>query len=103
MKYIGCFSEMKLSFADNGSISNYISATRNYNLNSVINYLKSNKKVASCPKPAIDCFTGKEISPSFTVYSDGVYTWCDFLIYHLEKYHLSLEEDFINHITKNIA
>jgi hypothetical protein len=35
------------------------------------------------------------ISSSFLVYNDGEYEWCDFLIYHIQKYNVCLPEEFI--------
>ena len=103
MKHIGWFSEMKLSAADNGSIREYVSDHAPYDKAEVIAYLTSQKRVSGCPKAAIDCVTGKEIAPSFSVYTDGEYDWCDFLIYHIEKYNVKLPNDFLEHIIKRIA
>ena len=98
MKHIGWFSEMNLSAADSGSIKEHISNYVSYNKQEVISYLNSQKRVASCPKAAIDCLTGEKISSSFNVFTDGEYDWCDFLIYHIENYNIKLPEDFIRHI-----
>lgn len=103
MKHIGWFSEMKIDSIDNGSVKNYISDKETYDKVQIIAYLKSQRRVAGCPRAAIDCVTGKEISPSFSVYTDGEYDWCDFLIYHIEKYNIRLPEDFIEHIMRRAA
>jgi len=95
---IGFFSEMNLSAHNDGKIADYIVDKVNYDKKAVIDYLKSFKHKAGCPKAAIDCVTGKEISPSFRVYNDGEYCWADFLIYHIEKYNIKLPQDFINKI-----
>lgn len=103
MKHIGWFSEMNISTADNGTIRDFISDKETYDKNKIIEYLKSQKRVASCPRAAIDCVTGEEISSSFSIYTDGEYDWCDFLIYHIEKYNVILPQEFIEHITKKAA
>lgn len=103
MKHIGWFSEMNISAADSGSVKNFIAEKETYDKEKVIAYLKAQKRVAGCPKAAIDCVTGEEISPSYSVYTDGEYDWCDFLIYHIEKYNVLLPQDFVEHIMKMAA
>lgn len=94
---LGCFSEMKC-FADNGSINAYIVDKVNYDKKKVIGYLSSNKRIAGCPREAIDCITGKKISDSFSVFTDGEYEWCDFLEYYIERYSIKLPNEFIRKI-----
>lgn len=93
---IGFFSEMNLTAHNDGKITDYIVDKVDYDKEIVIDYLKSFRHKASCPKAAIDCITGKEISPSFKVYNDGEYCWADFLIYHIEKYNIRLPQEFVN-------
>lgn len=96
-KKVGFFSEMQ--FKDNcGSIKDNLMDKVNYDKQKVIAYLSEKKRIAGCPREGIDCVTGKTISPSFLVYSDGEYEWCDFLIYHIEHYNVRLPEDFIKKI-----
>ena len=97
MKYIGFFSEMKL-YKDTGSVNDYLVEKVNYDKQKVLAYLSSRKHIAGCPREGIDCVTGKVISPSFLVYNDGEYEWCDFLTYHIENYNIRLPEDFIKKI-----
>ena len=94
MTDIGCFKEMEC-YTDNGSIKNFIVDEVDYSKEKVINYLKNQKKIAGCPRPAIDCVTGDIISPSFSVYTDGEFRWCDFLLYHIEKYNISLPKSLL--------
>lgn len=94
MKHIGLFTEMKV-YADSGSIKDNIVDKVDYDKNKIISYMLRQNKIASCPRAAIDCLTGKKIADSFAVYSDGEYDWCDFLIYHIEKYNIKLPKEFI--------
>ncbi len=91
---IGCFTEMAC-YADNGSVKDHIVETVTYNKNKIISYMSSQKRIAGCPRNAIDCVTGEIIAPSFSVYNDGEYQWCDFLIYHIDKYNIKLPEAFV--------
>lgn len=99
---IGFFSEMRVSFADCGSISNYIVESVNYDKIKIIRYLESFKHIAGCPRAAIDCLTKERISDSFLIYEDDVYCWADFLIYHIKKYNIKLSEDFVQHILDKV-
>lgn len=92
---VGCFEEMHI-FSNNGSIYNFIVDTVNYDIDSMVKYLSSFRRQAICPRAAIDCVTGKEISTSFKVFSDGEYPWCDFLIYHIQKYKIRLPQGLID-------
>ena len=102
LKAVCFFSEMEL-YEDSGSVKDYLSEKADYDKEQVISYLKSQKKYAICPRAAIDCVTGKEISPDFAIYNDGEYEWCDFLIYHIEQYNIRLPSDFLEHISKRIT
>lgn len=97
MKNLCFFSEMKL-FQDQGPVNSFIQKETEYNKAKVINYLKSGKIIASCPRKAIDCVTGTQISDSFSLHTDGEYCWGDFLVYHLEKYNIGLPRDFLKKI-----
>ena len=85
-------------YSDTGSIEKCIVSHVDYDKEKVIEYLMSGKRIAGCPKNVIDCVTVEKISDSFSVYSDGEYDWCDFLIYHIRKYNIVLPVDFINKI-----
>lgn len=95
MTNIGCFSEMHL-FDDCGSVRDYIVDNVDYDVEKMVEYLNSFKHTASCPRSAVDCLTGEEISPSFFVYEDGEFRWCDFLIYHVKKYKIRLPQELID-------
>ena len=92
---VGFFSETK-TFADNGSINEYIVDKINYDKSKMLSYLQSADKQASCPRNMIDCVTGKVISPSFVIYNDGEFCWGDFLLYHIRKYNIKLPQELIN-------
>lgn len=94
MTKVGFFSEMNTS--DNcGSVHDFITDTINYDVEKMIGYLSSFSHKASCAKNAIDCVTGNVISPYFLVYDDGEFSWCDYLIYHIKNYKISLPQGLI--------
>lgn len=96
---VGFFSEMKCH-SDNGSIIEHLVTKVDYDKEKVIRYLESQKRFAGCPRDAIDCITGEIISPSFSVYTDDEYSWCDFLIYHIRKYNIKLPKGLIDKAMK---
>ena len=93
------FDEMNL-YHKSGSIELFISpdGTINYDKDKVIEYLSKPKHKAGCPRAGIDCLTGKEISVSFQIFDDEVYSWGDFLIYHIQHYPIKLPDEFVKHI-----
>lgn len=94
MKNIGFFSEMEL-FDDNGTIKDYIAESVSYDKSKVVEYLESFNYKAVCPRASIDCLTGEIISNAFRIYEDGEFRWCDFLIYHIEKYNIKLPQELV--------
>jgi hypothetical protein len=98
MNQIGFFSEMHISYGNTGSIKDSIVENVDYDRDKVVEYLTSFKRAAGCPRASIDCITGEEISPSFLIFNDGEYEWCDFLAYHIKKYNISLPKDFLKKI-----
>jgi hypothetical protein len=69
MKNIGFFSEMNIGYCNSGSVKNYIIDSVDYDKEEVIKYLKSAKRIAGCPREAIDCFTRrifKKVSQSIS-------------------------------------
>jgi len=99
MKHIGWFNEMGFDCEYSQSIKDCLTDKVSYDKNKIVEYLRSHKRIAGCPRVAVDCVTGQEISKSFSVYSDGIYDWCDFLIHHVQNYNIKLPDDFIAHIS----
>lgn len=52
--YLGFFSELNLSMADNGSIKSFIIDKVDYDKAKIIRYLKNGKKESVCPKNTYD-------------------------------------------------
>lgn len=100
---IGFFKEMDISFADCGSVSEYIVESVDYDKGKIINYLESFRHKASCPRASIDCVTKEKISDLFMIYEDELYRWPDFLTYHIKKYNIRLPGDFVRHILEKVG
>ena len=96
--YLGFFSENNLYMANNGSIKQFIVSKVNYDKKKILDYLQNGKKEAICPKPTYDIISGKMISTSFTVLTDGEYIWKNDLPYYVDKYNIKLPQSFIEKV-----
>lgn len=84
--------------ANNGSIKQFIVSKVNYDKKKILDYLQNGKKEANCPKPTYDIISGKMISTSFTVLTDGEYIWKNDLPYYVDKYNIKLPQSFIEKV-----
>lgn len=78
--YLGFFSELNLSMADNGSIKSFIIDKVDYDKAKIIRYLKNGKKE-----------------------SVGEYVWRNDLEYYVKNYNIKLPDNFIKKIYKSAA
>jgi len=73
----------------------------NYNKNEIITYLRDKVDEAAVAGRALDFITKERIPSEWLIYSDGIYWWDTVLIHHIEKYEVSLPDEFIIHVQKN--
>ena len=66
----------------------------------IIRYLKSIEPCLFTTAPVEDPFTGEEVRETDFGYSDGVYRWYECDIYCLEKYNLTLTDEFREYVKK---
>lgn len=72
--------------------------------NVLLDYLRhSGKEVAWAAGCVIDAFTGEPSGPPEVAFTDGEYHWQESEIYHLDKYDLALESDFITYVLSQIG
>jgi hypothetical protein len=93
-----CFFNEMSSKIGNGSIKDFLSDKVTYDKDKVAKYLNNGHKFASCPKVAIDCVTGQRIADSFSIFDDGEFCWCSYLLYHIRKYNIKLPKAFLEKI-----
>lgn len=67
--------------------------------NAVLKYMSSFPITAVAAGSFEDAVTGREVDGSYTAYNDGVFRWTTCDIYHLKKYNLALNPDFISKAT----
>ncbi len=67
----------------------------------IIEYLRKNgKQTTISMKLSTDRITGERIKDEKGIaqYTDGKYTWCSDLAYHVEKYNLRLPKEFEDYV-----
>lgn len=67
----------------------------------IVNFLRNNgKEVGTSMKLSVDRITGERIDGEYSVvhYSNGKYSWCSDLAYHVNKYNLRLPKEFEDYV-----
>lgn len=88
--------------ADNGISIKQCCENKPYaGMDKIISYLRNKGKptLVSMRTP-VDRLTGERIKGEQSVvhYTDGEYSWCSDLAYHVEKYNLRLPKEFEEHV-----
>jgi hypothetical protein len=69
------------------------------NAEKIVSYLKRGICVAGCPKFVPDIFDPtSKVALTVDMYTDGSFLWQGQLAYYVQKYHLSLPPDFVEHM-----
>lgn len=68
----------------------------------ILSYLDGGELVLASPSVAVDVITGKRISQTNCILTDGEYSWSGSLGHYIRKYNLRLPEEFENKILKVI-
>lgn len=66
--------------------------------NKILNYLNKYKPSAFTSEPVFDKITGEQVYEVDNGHTDGTYQWYESDIYHLRKYNLKLNDDFIEYV-----
>lgn len=64
----------------------------------ILNYLNKYKPSAFTSEPVFDRITDEQVYEADNGYTDGTYQWYESDIYHLKKYNLKLNDDFIEYV-----
>ncbi|MBD5081786.1 MAG: hypothetical protein HDT44_08510 [Ruminococcaceae bacterium] len=67
----------------------------------IVNFLRNNgKEIGTSVKLSVDRITGERIDGEYNIvhYSDGKYSWCSDLAYHVNKYNLRLPKEFEDYV-----
>ena len=80
------------------SIHSLISKNENEDKAKILNYLKAGKITSVSPSACYDVISGDKIKLPLQMMTDGKYAWRSDVIYYVEKYNMSLLNDFIKHV-----
>jgi hypothetical protein len=97
---IGYFRELSYGRNSDPSIKDSIRAKGLEDEDKIAGYLAHG--VPGCVSPGVT-FDGLNPGPpigSLSILTDGKYSWFSDLVYYLQRYHIELPEEFVNHIRK---
>ena len=103
-KYVGLFREFFEDFNPDYAkslprMADRLSDSPQPHESKIVEYLNNGGKLGSMTDGRmIDMFTGETTNVHDSHRSDGEYGWGMGLAYYVEKYHLRLPEDFVQHI-----
>lgn len=69
-----------------------------YNKKKVIEYLNNGRVELAIPKVNIDVLTGERFGAGDYILTDGVFEWHSVLTYYVEKYNITLPQEFLRKI-----
>lgn len=96
MQVVGKVKEF--GYADQPSILELVGAEPHPRKAEIIAYLKRGKIVSACPSIWKDVFTGEKINGEELMLSDGKYAWRSDVVHYVDKYNLSLPDEFVEHV-----
>jgi len=99
---VGFFRELRHGDPNGESLKNIINNCAKADENKIIDYLKSGVVWVACGGATSDVLNPSNgiIGPP-DILTDGSWVWPADLIYYVQQYHITLDENFINHIIKN--
>lgn len=101
LKRIGFFRELPYGNPDGLSISSSFSVPLDKK-SDVLSYLKSGVHFVVSPGVSRDVLSAERtIIGSLTLQTDGVFSWPSDLAYYVEKYSVSLPQEFLQHMAHN--
>ena len=102
LKRVGFYKELKHGDKHGESLYELISLIPNLNEDKIISYLKSGTIFCVSPGIVQDVLSKDEkIIGSLKILTDGVWIWPSDLVYYIQEYHVSLDNDFISHMCES--
>ncbi|MBD5134853.1 MAG: hypothetical protein HDT39_02660 [Lachnospiraceae bacterium] len=96
LKTQGYFKEMLHGDESNPSIFDYIQPKANKNEEEIINYLKNGIVIVACGGVVSDIINPDNgLAGCPELKTDGIWVWSGDLAYYVKRYHLKLDEEFI--------
>ncbi|MFI1742412.1 hypothetical protein [Streptomyces sioyaensis] len=67
----------------------------------VLSYLASGVEIYSVMGPEEDVISGEWIADGGCLFTDGEWVWHGYLVHYLSCYHISLPDEFLDHVRKS--
>ena len=102
LKDIGFFRDLPHGLEDSPSLEEARRSSGDDDEAQVISYLRDGNLMVATTGPGLDPLAeGLEYTDPPHILTDGVWMWPGDLAFYVEKYHVSLEQEFLDHIRKN--
>lgn len=82
------------------SIFDLVSEEANYDKEAVLRYLEGGECFAAAPACLTDEIDGTPMKPGFYLMTDGEYDWRSDIIHYIQKYNISLRQDFLDKVSE---
>lgn len=66
-----------------------------------LSYLAGGVEIYSVMGPEEDAISGEWIADGGCLFTDGEWVWHGYLVHYLSRYHISLPEEFLDHVRKS--
>jgi len=101
LRSIGFFRELRHGEPAGPSLRELVNSSPGPNETELVSFLRGGSLLATTGRLAHDVLEG-ERNPSevLAVLTDGVWMWPSDLAYYVERYHVRLPEDFVNHAAR---
>lgn len=101
LKLVGFFRELPHGKDDGESLKDSMHDAPGPYEREAVEYLRKGVLFIASPGPVLDVFDGSGPIGTAAVYTDGVWAWLADLPYYVERYHVALPEEFLQHAKRN--
>jgi len=99
LKLVGFFEELGSSRHYTKTIRDAVRSNPSPDENGIIEYLKAGHILLDVPETSVDAVTGRaQIVGAPSLLTDGVWLWRLDLAYYVERYHIELPREFVEHV-----
>lgn len=98
VREVGFFAELRHGRPDGPSLRAAVRPTGDPSEDQLVSYLRSGPTLATTGQMASDVLAGDDVPVApLAVLTDGAWIWPADLAYYVERYHVRLPEEFVQH------
>jgi hypothetical protein len=101
LKRVGFFRELSHGDADGPSLAESMRDAPGADDDSIVEYLNEGVPFILSPGPVFDVMDGEGPVGTASILTDGEWAWPDDLAAYVEKYHVRLPDEFVQHARAN--